>query len=187
LEVDPDFDVFRRLDIQEMPPTIARVYGDKSLLVVLPSSTTLSLDSAYQEVAKLLTRTGEATTVLDSRLTNEQIKSNSLFLLGSPKENQAFLKLGLTEERFKVSPVGVMIGNTKYVSPDVAVAVVTNHPLKPEKVVAFLFGVTPDGIRNAGNKLPHYGKYSWVTFKGIERWDRGTWEVTESPLKYTFK
>jgi aminopeptidase N len=185
--VDPDFDVFRRLDIREMPPTVARVYGDKNLLVVLPSSTTPSLDSAYQEVSKLLTRTGEATTVMDTKLTDKQIQEKSLFLLGSPKENLAFLKLGLSEERFKVSPVGMMIGETKYISPDVAVAVVTNHPMKPEKVVAFLFGMTPEGIKNAGDKLPHYGKYSWVTFKGVERWDRGTWEVTESPLKYTFK
>ena len=179
LEVDPNFDVFRRLDVQEMPPTVARVYGDRALLVVLPSKATGSLDSAYQEVSKLLTRTGEAATVIDSRLTAEQVKTHSLFLLGSPKENSAYVWLRLKEDRYKVSPVGIMIGDTKYIAPDVAVAVVTDHPEKPEKVAAFLFGVTLEGIKNAGEKLPHYGKYSWVTFHGTEAWNRGTWEVVE--------
>jgi hypothetical protein len=186
LAVDPDFDVFRRLDTMELPPTVARVYGDKDLLVVLPSNAEELLLTSYQEAANLLTRTGEATTVTDAQLTDKQIKNHSLFLLGSIRENTAYERLKLSEDRFQLSPMGIMIGEDRYVDPEIAVAVVTDHPQKDDKIVAFLFGGSQYAIENAGSKLPHYGKYSWVTFKGTERWERGTWEAANNPLKYDF-
>ncbi len=186
LAVDPDFDVFRRLDMMELPPTVARVYGDKELLVVLPSNAPDALNDAYQEVANVLTRTEQATTVTDAQLTSGQIKNHSLFLLGSTRENTAYERLKLAEDRFQLSPAGIMIGEDRYATLDVAVAVVTDHPKSDDKIVAFLFGSQPDAIQNAGRKLPHYGKYSWVTFQGTKRWERGTWNAANSPLKYNF-
>jgi len=187
LEVDPDFDVFRRLDPRELPPTVARLYGDKQLLVVLPSTAPKTLDAAYKGVARLLTKNGDATAVLDKELTDVQIKAQSLFLLGSPSENMAFDRLSLPSGRYVIAKDGIRIGDTDYSATDLAVAVVTDHPDRVDKIVAFLYGKTPEAIKNAGDKLVHYGKYSWVTFRGVERWDRGTWEATRSPLKYTFK
>jgi hypothetical protein len=144
------------------------------------------LNDAYQEVANLLTRTGDATTVTADHLTDKQIKNHSLLLLGSIKENTAYERLKLQEDRFQLSPAGIMIGQDRYASLDVAAAVVTDHPARNDKIVAFLFGSDPDAIKNAGRKLPHYGKYSWVTFQGTKRWERGTWDAAHSPLKYNF-
>jgi len=187
LEVDPDFDVFRRLHPQELPPTVARLYGDKELLVVLPSNAPKPLETAYKDVAQLLTKSGDATEVKDKDLTDTQINAQSLFLLGSPSENIAFDRMSLPSGRYVIGKDDIRIGDADYSSADLAVAVVTDHPDRVDKIVAFLYGNTPESIENAGDKLVHYGKYSWVTFRGVERWDRGTWDVTKSPLKYTFK
>ena len=37
LSVDPYFDVFRRLDPRETPPSIGQIFGEPSILAVLPS------------------------------------------------------------------------------------------------------------------------------------------------------
>jgi aminopeptidase N len=186
LEVDPDFDLFRRLAPGELPPTVARAYGDRSLVVVLPSKAPDSLMAAYHNVAKLLSRTGEATEVEDKDLTDAQIKDHSLFLLGDPSQNVAFDRLNLASGQYEISKGDITIGGTEFAADNLAVAVVTDHPGRVDKTVTFLYGKTPESIENAGVKLPHYGKYSWVIFQGVKAWERGTWEAVNSPLKFTF-
>jgi len=188
LDVDPDFDVFRRLNAGELPPTVARVYGDKSLLVVMPSKAPDALISAYESAAGLLTRTGDAEKIKDTDINPSVIAEHSFFLLGAPGENSAYGQLKAKQGYgYELLPTGFTIDGQNYEDPDVAAAVVTDHPERVDKIVAFLYGKTPEAIDNAIRKLPHYGKYSWVTFRGVERWDRGTWEVIQSPLKYTFR
>ena len=125
--------------------------------------------------------------VTDNDLSDKQIQDQSLFLLGDPSQNSAFAHLNLGADRYQFSKGGITIGGTEFAADNLAVAVVTDHPGRVDKTVTFLYGKTPESIENAGVKLPHYGKYSWVIFQGVERWERGTWEAVNSPLKYTFK
>ncbi len=37
LDIDPEFDLFRRLDREEIPPAISQALGAKKMLVILPS------------------------------------------------------------------------------------------------------------------------------------------------------
>ncbi|MGD8842114.1 MAG: M1 family aminopeptidase, partial [Gammaproteobacteria bacterium] len=52
LKVDPEFDVFRRLDRAEIPPAISQALGDERLLIVLPDAAPEELRQAYEAVAK---------------------------------------------------------------------------------------------------------------------------------------
>ncbi len=38
LEVDPEFDVFRRLDRREIPPALTQAFGARRALMVLPAA-----------------------------------------------------------------------------------------------------------------------------------------------------
>jgi hypothetical protein len=51
LIVDPEFDVFRRLDRNEMPPAISQATGAEKVTIVLPSTAPEPLHAAYAELA----------------------------------------------------------------------------------------------------------------------------------------
>ena len=58
IDVDPDYDVFRRLDSGEIPPAISRAFGARKLLIVLPSAAAGPLLQAYCEFAAFLKNSG---------------------------------------------------------------------------------------------------------------------------------
>ncbi len=51
LIVDPEFDVFRRLDRNEIPPAISQALGAGQVMIVLPSTAPEPLRAAYAELA----------------------------------------------------------------------------------------------------------------------------------------
>ncbi|MEW6112069.1 MAG: M1 family aminopeptidase, partial [Thermodesulfobacteriota bacterium] len=58
IDVDPQFDLFRRLDIAETPPALSRAFGAKRVTFVLPSSTGLALQAAFRELADSWSQAG---------------------------------------------------------------------------------------------------------------------------------
>ena len=51
LDIDPEFDIFRRLDREEMPPALSQALGAKKMLILLPASANSTLLQAYREFA----------------------------------------------------------------------------------------------------------------------------------------
>ena len=52
LSVDPYFDVFRRLDPRETPPSIGQIFGEPAILAVLPSDAGEAAIAAYRGLLK---------------------------------------------------------------------------------------------------------------------------------------
>ena len=44
-----------------------------------------------------------------------------------------------------------------------------------------------ESLPRIGQLLPHYGKYSYLVFKGAKNIAKGQWPITDSPLKVTLK
>src|SRR5208337_450421 len=61
LDIDPEFDLFRRLDRGEAPPALSQALGAKKMLVLLPASANSSLLQAYREFAVSLGNAGPDT------------------------------------------------------------------------------------------------------------------------------
>ena len=58
IDVDPEFDLFRRLDRDEIPPAITQALGAKKMLVLLPASAEKELLEAYRVFADSLSSAG---------------------------------------------------------------------------------------------------------------------------------
>ena len=54
LDVDPEFDLFRRLHRGEIPPALTQGFGAKKMLILLPSSAGERLLHGYREFAQSL-------------------------------------------------------------------------------------------------------------------------------------
>ncbi|MFQ5585835.1 MAG: M1 family aminopeptidase, partial [Thermodesulfobacteriota bacterium] len=52
LDIDPEFDIFRRLDRNEIPPALSQAFGADTALIVLPSTAPEELRKEYRRLAE---------------------------------------------------------------------------------------------------------------------------------------
>jgi aminopeptidase N len=180
LAADPLFDLFRRLDPRETPPSLGQIFGDPKVLALLPSSAPAAEQAAYRQLALSWKSDSHAVEVkLDSDVAALPA-DRAVWLFG--KENRhaaaAFAsRAAIAGGELKVD------GETMSVAGHSAVIVVRN-PASAEKAVGWLFAEPDAAFAGLGRKLPHYGKYSYLGFEGTEPVNvlKGSWKESDSPL-----
>jgi len=83
IDVDPEFDLFRKLDRDETPAALTQALGARDMLVLLPSAAPKALLEAYGDLARSLSESGpdNVEVKLDSQI--QHIPSDrSVVLLG---------------------------------------------------------------------------------------------------------
>ncbi len=182
LRVDPDQDVFRRLDPEETPPVLSRLLGDPQALIVVDDTSGQALLAAYREVAESLTRSGLGEIVEASRATSAALRDRNVFLLGLAGTGPfGDLLTGLPGE-VKLEKGAFTVEGTAYGQPGASLLVVARHPADPSRAVALFQGLTADAVRAAGKKLVHYGKYTYLAFLDGKNQAKGVAKVEGGPL-----
>jgi hypothetical protein len=181
LSVDPDADVMRRLHPQEVPPTVNRLKGSETVLVVVADSASPALAQTAEMLAISL-GLRRYRVVPESNLDAGEAQGHSLLLVGRPT-NPALLPT--LPETVLLTPGGVeLLGQIYAPGPD-AFFGVFSHPGNPEKVAA-LFLADGDAASVVARKITHYGAYSFLAFRETQNRAKGTWPVTDSPLIHHF-
>jgi aminopeptidase N len=189
IDIDPEFDVFRRLDRAEIPPAISQALGAQKMLVVLPASAPPGLLAAYGAFAKALSESGpdEVQVRLDSEL-SALPADRAVTLLGW--ENRFLEKTLPAWNGYEValSPTGVRIGKTAIAKSDHAVVLTARNPANRDTALMFIAADKPGALPGLARKLPHYHKYSYLAFEGDEPANvaKGRWPVVDSPLTAFF-
>jgi hypothetical protein len=185
LDIDPEFDLFRRLDRDELPPAISLALGAKKLLVLLPSQAGEALLPAYREFSRSLAQSGpdEVEVKLDSEV------------VGLPP-NAAVMILGW-ENRFINAAISALAGYSvelggQTVRIDKTTIDRRNHafvltarlPENRDLALGLIAADLPGSLPGLARKLPHYHKYSYLAFEGEEPANvaKGRWPVVDSPL-----
>ncbi len=171
IDIDPEFDIFRRLDRGETPPAISQVLGAKQMIIILPSSASHSLLQAYQEFAKSLSNSiaDKAEIMLDKEI--QKLPSDqTVVILGW--ENIFLKKMDSFLSKYNAS-----IEQTK--DHSVVLSARDN-----ETALLFIASDAIEALPGLSRKLPHYHKYSYLTFKGKEPENiaKGRWPVHDSPM-----
>ncbi|HEY5997770.1 MAG TPA: M20/M25/M40 family metallo-hydrolase [bacterium] len=185
VDVDPAFDVFRRLDVHETPPSLSRAFGAEQALVVLPAAAPPDLAAAYRTLAGLLEHSGpgRVETVEDAALA-ELPRDRAVFVLGwenrfFPAARDAAAALGAVfgenDVRLEQAPIARR-GN--------AFVLCARHPADPALTLSWAALDVPAAAEGLGRKLPHYGKYGFLAFEGAEPANiaKGLWPTSGSPL-----
>ena len=174
LDVDPEFDLFRRLDVEEAPPALSSAFGADTCTMVLPAKADPELLAAYRAMATEWNtgKTSPMTIVTDEALTVLP-KDGSLFIVGFENRfaeagTDALIPYGAKAER-----VGAR-----------ARVLVARRKAGQAPVIAFVAADRAAQVPGLARKLPHYHKYSYLTFEGDEpvNIDKGRWPVQGSPL-----
>ena len=181
LVVDPDVDLFRRLDPSEVPPVVNSVKGSRSLLVVASPSLTPETLAASMIILKALGQDG-APVMSEQEVTPSRLSGCDVLYLGLPgEENLPLMPDGLVLSQNQFAVDGIT-----YDSPDDALFSVFTHSKEPGKVAGLFLPLSPEAALKAGRKIPHYGKYSTLVFrKGVNQ-RKSVWPVSSSPLIHVF-
>jgi len=185
LDIDPEFDLFRRLDREEVPPAISQALGAKKMLLLLPSASDKKLLAAYRELAKTISRSGpdEVELKLDSEV-KALPDDRAVTILGW--ENM-FLKTmlpALSAHDTAFSKHAVRINRTEIPKQDHSFVFTSRLPKHKDLAMMFIAARAPGALPGLGQKLSHYHKYSYLAFEGMEPANiaKGRWPVVDSPM-----
>ncbi|MGH7164346.1 MAG: hypothetical protein ACREIS_02335, partial [Nitrospiraceae bacterium] len=172
LKVDPDFEAFRRLPREHLPPMLNLYVTDQERTVVVPTAGSEAERAPYAELATRLATHQDQRTA-GARARPAQVADGefsgadgSVLILGGPGVNRAADwsvrgcggRVSLGRNRFTVE------GHT-YDSPDGALLISCRHPNRPGRVVTLFYGLTPSAAAKVARLLFFYGWQSYLVFR----------------------
>jgi hypothetical protein len=183
LLLDPEADLFRRLDLSEIPPTVNGIRGAADLAVVLASGLPPETAGAARILLAAMGR--ERLPLLREEETPPvTLSGRDVLYIGVPA-GKGYLPEPLPEE-LSLSPGTFTLNDTTYSAPGDALFAVLRHPLTPGRVAAVFLPLSPAAATASGRKIPHYGRYSYLAFSEGNNRGKGTWEPSGSPAVHRF-
>lgn len=179
--VDPEFDVFRKLDAAEIPPALSQAFGAQQSIIVLPGSTDAKIYEAYKNLAEKW-RTSEAFAIKsDQDIEERDLAGKSVWIFGSMNKLMPQLKASLPPG-VKLQDDTWIINDKEFPAAGHAMVLTARHPDNPDLSWTLIQASDINDLPDIGRKLPHYGKYGYLIFKGSQNIFKGEWEIENSPL-----
>lgn len=180
--LDPWNEVFRQLNESEVPPSFSQSYGDPESLIIINANKEEPFQKAYKDIASTLN--GKVNPSIDWLGQTD----HSVWLLGSHfKENKTILNWlktkGVSFEQNSIKVEGHM-----YPLKDHSLALTVPHPKSPGRSISLVMLHSAEAAKGFARKLPHYGKYGYLIFKGNGPTNvaKGTWPANPAGRLYRF-
>ena len=186
VDVDPEFDVFRRLDRGEIPPALSQIFGAEKLLIVLPRKAPEDLRAQYETIAKTWQQQPARVTQIQWDDEIKQLpEEGAVWLFGAENNFRGAFQAALVLGGAMQSEGGVWLA--KEYQPTKHALALTAHIGKTS--AGWLTAPDAAMLPILARKLPHYAKYSYAAFSGAELTNlvKGMWPVANSPLTQAVK
>lgn len=179
--VDPWFDLFRKLDREETPPTVGEMFGAQEIAFLLP-----------RENREQWRRLAEAFAAgVDARILTEESMSDlppdrSVWVLGreNPFADAAFAAAAAYGAA--AGAEDVVLNGQPLPFADRSTVIIGRHPDNPELAIGLIHVDGMEAMSGMIEKLPHYGRYSYLSFYGEEPTNdvSGVWSSPDSPMQW---
>ena len=178
VEIDPQFQVYRRLSPFEIPPSMSKAFGAKKALIVMSAQSA----TTYSGLAKAWSKDG-VETVMDSQL-NSLPADRAVWVFGADNKFAAVVAEGIAAYGASLDAGGLRTASARYEAAGRSLVVGVRHPRNPDLAVIYVSASSEAAADALARKLPHYGKYSWLVFGGDEATNEATgeWPVGDTPL-----
>lgn len=178
LAVDNQFQLMRQLDPKESAPTLGGAFAGEQWLVILPQNAERKTQERYQKLYRQW-QTGDIQVTVAKD--NEDIDFgdfDTIWLFDNYNQQRPLLSQWLPNNT---------LASELLTSTDTVVMSAAN-PKQPEQTLVYMHLAQPDALDALARKLPHYGKYSYVTFATKTAVNRlkGIWPASHSPLIHHF-
>ncbi|MCF8298975.1 MAG: hypothetical protein K9J13_15610, partial [Saprospiraceae bacterium] len=184
MEVDPQFNVFRRLDKKEVPVTFSQIFGSTDGLIILPKNCPYS--DAYKQLAETWKVSQEKQNMKIKIVYDTELKilpsDKTIWILG-------FENLYAKQVDFSKSHMAYFSDKDKSTIANLktngSLVYSLPNPKNESFAIGFIGSNNVKAIPGLTRKLPHYGKYSYLGFEGDAPdnvW-KGIFPALDSPLQ----
>ena len=185
VQVDPQFNLFRKLNYNEIPPSLSKIFGAEDLLILLPLRAAKEKLESYRALAKIWSedKTKKIEVSLDSKYDKLPVNKN-IWIFGADNKFTGVIKNSLKDYNSEIKNDAVTLGKTSFPVANNSFIVSVRHPNNPDNVLVYLSTENKEAVPGLARKLPHYGKYSYLVFEGDEPANigKGEWSSVNSPL-----
>lgn len=185
LIVDPEFDLFRRLHPAEMPPSLSRAFGADSSVIILPAAANEDLRQGYQELAeRWKTAQPEKIEVMWDNEVKALPDNSAVWVFGWENRFQRTVLSQLKGYNVIANSAITRIGPHQIPKRNHSLVLSTHHPQNRRGSLTWLATDNPRSLPGLARKLPHYGSFGILGFKGNDPTNvaRGKWPVIGSPM-----
>ncbi len=179
--IDAQFDLFRKLNPMETPPTFTELYGANKTLIVLPSNE----QELYKAFAtKWVKGKEEKFEIKNENDVNELPSDKAIMILGLDNKFASIVNDGIEKCNSKLTANKVTFAKREIPTENTSFFITTVNPKNVNEIIALLSIGNSNASAGLVRKLPHYGKYSYLAFSGDEPSNiaKGQWPVINSPL-----
>lgn len=183
LAIDPEFDLLRRLDRAEVPPSLNRLFTARRTLLVLPAAAARQQRRIYQQIADDWSQGSDTLVRWDDKLAVLPSDRN-IWLFGWENRFVDQFMERLQAQPVSLRPDAMRLQNDNYKRTDFGAVLVAHAAGGQNSTLGWLAWDDPQGLEWMARKLRHYGKYSYLVFTGHQGQNvvKGQWAVTASPL-----
>ena len=186
IDVDPHFDLFRKLARTETPAAFTELFGARAMTVILPRAAPAALLEGWQGFAQALGYTGPAVEVIWDDQIESLPPNRAVAVLGWQNRFADEMRAALEREGLDFEPAAVKTGLTRTPIEGQAFAWATRD-LRGETGSAARAWITADlaaALPGVARRLPRYHRYSYVAFAGSEATNslKGYWAIQDGPL-----
>ncbi|MCG6963618.1 MAG: M20/M25/M40 family metallo-hydrolase [Acidobacteria bacterium] len=181
MDVDPAFDIMRRLDPLEVPPALSTLFGAGNPLFVLPAAAPADELDAWRHLAADWARPDQPRVALDSDL--ESLPAGSVWVLGRRNRFSVMVAGRLAAHGVRLGPSELTVAGQTLAMANSSIVLVARGT-SPSDAVGLVTAAPVSAIPGLTRKLPHYTRYSYLAFKGSEPQNtaKGLWQPLASPL-----
>ena len=183
VEIDPEFNLFRRLHWAEIPPSLGQAFGAEDILIILPSQTSPELSLRYSKLAARWSDRDNIKIVNDGEI-SALPETGAVWIFGQRNKFYGAASHGLRGYDARVEDGNFRVGEQTVALKSHSSIIAVRHPKNPQAVLVGVTAHSDEAVAGLARKLPHYGKYSYLAFKGNDPTNvmKGQWPALGSPL-----
>lgn len=178
IEIDPDFDVFRKLFPEERPATFSSIFGS--------TKTSVFYNKQNEDLLKMTEKWRD---LFGTNFTNTEVldsftlpSDGSIILLGNSNTMREFVRNQVTNSNLKINNKELSIDSSSYLYSDHSLALVFKAKSNPQQNILWIPSAMPP-VDELASRMTHYSKYSLLAFKGKPNVLKKTLPSSNSPLK----
>lgn len=181
LDADPGFDLFRALVPGESPPTLSALFGSENGLILLPADAPAELAAAYRALAHSWQSGSPGWEIAADADFRQLPEDRAIWLLGWSNRFLGAFAAHPAPFHLDADQKLLTLPNGNYRGSDFSLALAHEQDDQP---IGWIASPDAKALPGLARKLPHYGKYSYLTFAGEAPSNRlkGHWAVQDSRL-----
>jgi len=186
VDVDPQYDVFRRLNDGEIPAALSQGFGSKPTVLLLPKAADKASYAEMRRLAQQWTAIIPQAKIVDDDSLQDLPAQANVWILGWNNRFRSRIVNSETGLRVNAWHDKMRLGDTIYTRRDHAVVIAGRRPAQREYTLLWLAADRAEVIKSLARKLPHYTSFSYLAFdtKGMRNQRKGKWLLQHTPMKF---